>query len=1039
MPDKLELPPLLLEEIRRGRVVLVLGSGASLGAKSTAGDSAPSSSELRDKLSDRFLGGAHKQESLAWVAELAISEANISAVQDFIAGLFKDLRPTHYQEALATFTWRGIATTNYDTLIETCYQLPQAVQQLIPILSDQDRVDARLHAPGSLAYLKLHGCISRTHDTKLRLILTTDQYITHRTGRDYLFTTLEQWAREHTLLFVGSGGQDPDIRELLLQVSEDLEERPRYYFLKPNASSAEQRLWESKRITVLGGTLEDFVARLDVAVPVAMRPLLKVMVPDAAIKRRFAVNEEISSTLDALLTNDLEYVHEAIVVPDGTPKAFYKGFDLGWYPIARDLDVRRKLTDQILIDIVVRAEAERPSPTELYAIKAEAGAGKSVVLRRLAWEAAMSAGALCLYLRTYGILSFDGIKELHRVTNQRIYLFVDDAAERVSELTRLLSRARQERFPLTVFTAERVNVWNMVCERLQAHVTDTYTLRYLSRQEITALVELLAQHNSLGSRLAKMTLDECAQEFEKRAGRQLLVALHEATLGLPFEEILLHEYSQIQPRKAQLLYLTVCTMNRFGVPVRAGLIARVHGVAFEEFRRDFLLPLEHVVKVEQNRATQDYLYQARHPEIAEIVFARVLASQGDRYNEYARIIAGLNLAYDTDRAALRGLLRAKSLHEAFPDHNDVKALFTIARRVGPREAFIYQQQANYERIRPSGNLGLAEELLKEARVLDPRDTTIQHTLAEVWRAKAEAATEHLEREKWRNEARGIVRPMLSDPQNTRYARHTLVKLAIDELKDVLGSNDAHDGEIDAAVRVVDDLLQSGLQEDPNDPLLLSTEADYSQMLNDDKRAFIALKRAFEANDRDTYIASRLARLQAERGELGEAEKTLARALEAKRGDLRLNFEYASVLGKMGRGDTATLVYHYRRAFTKWDTRYDAQFWFARHAYDSVDEGERVESAETFRRLRNAPLPFDARRAVRDVESKDGEPCILNGTVVRAEFTHGFVSRDGREEWVFFHKSESEVAEWERLKVGVRVRFELGFTFSGPIARHIVPV
>jgi len=59
------------------------------------------------------------------------------------------------------------------------------------------------------------------------------------------------------------------------------------------------------------------------------------------------------------------------------------------------------------------------------------------------------------------------------------------------------------------------------------------------------------------------------QQFEEQAGRQLLVALHEATTGNPFEEILLDEFNEIQPLSARNLYLTVCVLNRLRVAVRA--------------------------------------------------------------------------------------------------------------------------------------------------------------------------------------------------------------------------------------------------------------------------------------------------------------------------------------------------------------------------------------------------------------------------------------------------------------------------------------
>lgn len=1035
----LKVPDVLTEDIRRGRVVLLLGAGASLGAKNKKGQGPPSGNDLRDALADRFLGGNYKDSTLAWVAELAISETDLASVQDFIAELFCDMQPALFHQSLTTFRWRGIATTNYDLIMETAYSRKGSVQKLVPCISDRDRLDEKLRAADTLAYLKLHGCMTKTHEPELPLILTADQYVTHRTGRKYLFTTFEQWALEYPVLFVGSSGQDPDLRALLLEVSHEPELRPRFYLLKPGTTETESRFWNSKRITVINGTLEQLIASLEAEIPREIRSLLRAVQTDSPIKRRFVVNEDVGSLLEDFLANDVEYVHESIAVSVGNPASFYRGFDLGWYPIFNSLDVQRKLNNTILNDVVIRAEEDRPTPTELYVIKAEAGAGKSVLLRRLAYDAAIDADCLCLYLREFGTLRYEGIKEVFRVTQQRIFLFVDDAVEHSLALASLVSNAQRDRLQLTVITAERVNAWNMGCERLLPLLTDSYDLRYLSHTEIECLVALLAKHNSLGPHLTGKSPADCVRQFEEHAGRQLLVALHEATMGKPFEEILVNEFNQIQPRAAQDLYLTVCTLNRLSVPVRAGLIARVHGLPFEQFQDRLFLPLEHVVKAEQNQGTQDYLYSARHPEIAQIVFDRILRSPQDRYSEYVRILASLNLAYNTDRTALRGMLKARSLHELFPSFQDVKSLFEAAIAIGPNEAYIYQQQANYERIRPDGNLGNAEKLLQHSRELDPHNPTLLHTLAEVKRTRAENATEHLEREKWRNEARALLRPLLNDAIHDHYARHTMVKLAIDDLRDTLNNSDSTDREIDAAVRAVEDLLQSGLQRSPEDKFLLIAEADYSSLLEDHERSFLALKRAFGANHRDTYIACRLARLCEERGILDEAQQILHDALQANRGNPQLNFQYSNILRKQCKTDHSVLLYHYRRAFTKWDTNYEAQFWFARYAYESSTVMEQIESKEAFKRLRTAPMSFDLRRKIRDTIGENATPAIYYGTISRLEFAHGFVERDGRSDFVFFHKTECTTTEWTVLHTGLRVSFSVGFSFNGPVAINLSPL
>src|SRR5262249_9573504 len=148
----------------------------------------------------------------------------------------------------------------------------------------------------------------------------------------------------------------------------------------------------------------------------------------------------------------------------------------------------------------------------------------------------------------------------------------------------------------------------------------------------------------------------------------------------PFEEILLDEYKSIVPPAAQRLYLTVCVLNRLKVPVRAGLISRVHGIAFEEFRTHLFKPLEHVI-VATMLPWGDYAYVTRHSEIAQIIFEEVLTDSTERFNEYIRILKCLNPLYAVDKEAVRGMLRARVVNALFSSYEDANAVYEAAKEI----------------------------------------------------------------------------------------------------------------------------------------------------------------------------------------------------------------------------------------------------------------------------------------------------------------------------------------------------------------------
>jgi len=1029
-----DLPPTLIADMRAGRVILFLGAGASVGSIDSEGNGPPLGNELRDRLVAKYLDPTFANRSLATVAELAMSEASLPDVQDFIAAQFQHLSPAEFHKNIANYKWRAIATTNFDLVIEDAYRACQdRLQDLVSILSNDDRVDEKLQHDKHLAYLKLHGCITVTHRDELPLILTIDQYATYRHNREYVFQRFEGWAREYPVVFVGYQLEDVNIREILAKLSTRIKNRPRYYLVAPGLTTIDSRFWETKKVTTLPGTLEEFMDALSSSIPASTRSLLAFVAADEPVKRHFRVTDDVPPSIAAMLAHEVEYVHAGMPVESGTPADFYGGFGLGWYPIRADLDVKRRLTDTFLMDVILRPEEDRPSTAELYVIKAPAGEGKSILLRRLAWDAATEADVMSLYVRPYATVSHENLAELYRLTGKRLFVHWDNAAINALHIQRVMDFARKKQLPVTLIVAERINEWNMSCTALSKFVSDEFELRRLSETEVNALVGLLESHDCLGPNLRHKSHEQRIAEFVKVADRRLLVALHEATKGVPFADILQDEFEKIQPNRARQLYLTVCVLNRLRTPVRAGLVSRVHDIPFEDFREELFLPLDHVVEAQLYRTGGDYVYRARHPEIAQIVFNRILADIDDRLNEYLRIISNLNLAFSTDRESFRGLLRAKSLHDLFPDYKHVRTILDKAEEVGSLEAYLYQQRANYERIRSDGNLDDAERFIERARELDPSDATIRHTLAGVYRARAQTAPTLLARQKYRRAARALLRDLLTTGRDDVYPRVTLVALELDDLRDFLEQPDSSDREIDEAIREADRTITQALQRHPEDEYLLNAEAEFSSLVSDHDRSLRALRKASAANPRDPFIANRLARALLGQGDTEGARDTLWNALEANRGDMRLNFQYGEILRLSGEGDINTLAYHFERAFTPGDRNYEAQFWFARYAFECHDIRLRQKSMNTFRDLRDADVPHNVKVDVRDRIRERERDTIFQGTVEQLEETYGRVRRDGPADLIFIHQNQAGEEAWAALSKGERVCFAIGFTFGGAIA------
>ena len=170
----------------------------------------------------------------------------------------------------------------------------------------------------------------------------------------------------------------------------------------------------------------------------------------------------------------------------------------------------------ITFDILFKAvlENENPNGPVLIMAKGPAGSGKTIALKRSAFEAATASAALVIWFNADGALRPEVFTELHELTGRTIYLFVDDVALHVEGLLALLKHARAVTLPLVVIGAERDADWNTYCGTLERDFPGPeLKVRYLSRKEINGLLDLLREHGCLGL-LANETRDECIRQFE---------------------------------------------------------------------------------------------------------------------------------------------------------------------------------------------------------------------------------------------------------------------------------------------------------------------------------------------------------------------------------------------------------------------------------------------------------------------------------------------------------------------------------------------
>ena len=729
----------MIDAVKQQRAVLFLGAGASSNAKHPTNKIIPQGNDLRDLICDKFLGGELKDKSLNTIADMAVSETSLHKFQTYIRELFDPFNPADFHLLIPKFWWRAIITTNFDLIVERAYALTHdPVQKLVKTVKDGDQLDTRLSKElNPVCFYKLHGCIDFSFDVEIPLILGNELYSTrYEKNRTRFYSRFRDLGFEHPIIFMGYSISDPHIGKILFDLTDPGINRPEYYLVSPDISEFEVRYWSKQRVVPVKTTFEHFLVEIDQAIPEIARALpLKISKGQLSIRKHYVMAQASEPPiLVSYLTNDATHVYSELTASKQEPRDFYRGYDDGWGCILQNLDVYRSFSDSVLVDAILLSDQNR-RVAELFMLKGPGGNGKSVSLKRIAWEAGVTYDKLVLYTDSPAGLQIEPLAEIYRLTNERIFLFVDHVALVRNELYELLQASRDLSVPLSIIGAERDNEWNIYCEQLEKFLYQEFPVRYLSEAEIGKLLTLLEEHNSLGQ-LQNLSPEERVLKFVEGAERQLLVALHEATLGIPFVDIVVDEFRRIEPAVARSLYLDICALHQFNAPVRAGLISRSSGVGFEQFQEQFIQPLENVIRVVREGHNRDLYYRSRHQHVAELVFNNVLNKPEDKFDLLAKMLKAINIDYSSDRETFSRLIKGRDIANLFPNVELGRLFYDRVQEAVPNDSFIFHQYAVFEMKHRGGSLVLAQEVAERAFKLNSSSRSIQHTQAEIARRMA---------------------------------------------------------------------------------------------------------------------------------------------------------------------------------------------------------------------------------------------------------------------------------------------------------------
>ena len=187
---------------------------------------------------------------------------------------------------------------------------------------------------------------------------------------------------------------------------------------------------------------------------------------DQPYHKHFSSNVTGSDSFQRSLKNDLEYVYSGVEFNEVEPKKFYSGYDQGWCGIVRKYDFKRKVGERLMYAALEDVETNN---TQFLLLQGSAGSGKTIALRRAAYDAATGLDELVFWLKDGGVPRAEFFQELYDLTGKHALLFVDQISLHEKSVKRLLEISSNSKFPITVVGADREADWNSYCSEIEEY------------------------------------------------------------------------------------------------------------------------------------------------------------------------------------------------------------------------------------------------------------------------------------------------------------------------------------------------------------------------------------------------------------------------------------------------------------------------------------------------------------------------------------------------------------------------------------------
>jgi hypothetical protein len=602
----------MLPEIKNayqsGRLMLLLGAGASDGSRGSDDLEMPMGDDLAKELA-ALMAWPYNGETVGTVYS-AINAIDSARLHAFLRTRLTNTKPSPALQVIASFPWSRIFTLNIDDCTEIA--LRKAGTQNVQVFARNSPLEEIDPIFKSVQLVKLNGSADRPEDG---FIFSPQEYGEGSNRLPIWYRELGQNHSSCTFVLIGSKLHEPLFQHAMAEMRSIVKRAPlRGYVVTPSASEIDKHHLSSLNLVHVPGTIKGFAEWLDREMPqrptgwelaTARRPELRNIHRALTDMQKRALNSVTLVSANTLPRSDPGNALGAI-------REFYKGYKPRWADILDGVPAELGF-----IKDFSKLVEEGHKGGKCIALVGPAGSGKSTALMVAALHVSKTSNTSVYFLREAVSDLKEVIVALEEINTSGFYLFIDKIEGMHNEIAELLAGPQPKH--ICIVASERLNIWNRrVKASVEPIIAKTFTIKKIRKADANLILEKLERFGPW-TRLQPMTPDERVAEIYNKADRQLLIGLMEATTGLGFTQIIDDDFKNVGNdwHKKFLVIVGLASIHR------STLSSQIVGSALSN------LGISEDVNV-MSRETEGIIvtnarkYSARHPVYVRELFEKIV-------------------------------------------------------------------------------------------------------------------------------------------------------------------------------------------------------------------------------------------------------------------------------------------------------------------------------------------------------------------------------------------------------------------------------